>query len=62
MNKVEYSQLQMLLAKLKFELAIKLCEIQDEELCEKIKNQIKNVDEVMKIFCINIKRKSGSNE
>lgn len=52
MNKVEYSQLQMLLAKLKFELALKLCEIQDEELCEKIENQIKNVDEVMKIFCI----------
>lgn len=52
MNKEDYVQLHTLLAKMKFELEVKLLKEADFDYIEKMNKQLKAIDEVAKIFIV----------
>ena len=52
MNKKDYAMLHYLLAKLKYELQIEVFEGATEKYLEEIKKQLEAIDEVMKIFIV----------
>lgn len=52
MNKEDYSQLHYLLAKLKFELAITICESSNGKYIEETQKHIESIDDIMQVFII----------
>ena len=50
MNKHEYVELHRLLAKLRYLLAIAICETNDEELIKEYQGNIKAIEDIMKVF------------
>lgn len=52
MNKNEYVELHRLLAKLKFELSISICETSDNKLIKEYRDDIEAIDKIMQVFII----------
>lgn len=52
MKKEEYVELHKLLAKLKYEIGITLCEVTNEELINEYQEFLKAINKVMEIFII----------
>ena len=52
MKKVDYAYLHYLLAKLKYEVQINMCETEDEEYLKLLRKQSDAIDDVMKIFIV----------
>lgn len=52
MKKHEYIELHRLLAKLKYELVIEMCEMCDKESIKEYQENIKAIDNIMQVFIL----------